>query len=111
MEWIMLGILAGALWLTVWAVRSLFRGIFGSSHKSRSGSASSGVASAAVAGAGIATGAAFGTGAIRDASDEIDGMNEGDYHSGPGGYSPNTAYPETQYGSGFDEDAAWHEEQ
>lgn len=36
-------------------------------------------------------------------------MDEGDYHSGPAGYSPNTAYPETQYGSGFDEDAAWHE--
>jgi hypothetical protein len=36
-------------------------------------------------------------------------MNQGDYHSGPEGYSANTAYPETQYGSGFDEDAAWHE--
>lgn len=34
-------------------------------------------------------------------------MDEGDYHSGPEGYSPNTAYPETQYGSGFDEDAEW----
>lgn len=28
------------------------------------------------------------------------GMNEGDFHSGPGGYSPNTAYPDTFYGSG-----------
>ena len=36
-------------------------------------------------------------------------MNEGDFHSGPAGYSPNTAYPETQYGSGFDEDAEWNE--
>jgi hypothetical protein len=36
-------------------------------------------------------------------------MNEGDYHSGPYGYSPNTAYPETQYGSNFDEDADWNE--
>jgi hypothetical protein len=36
-------------------------------------------------------------------------MDQGDYHSGPAGYSPNTPYPETQYGSGFDEDAAWHE--
>lgn len=27
-------------------------------------------------------------------------MNEGDFHSGPNGYSPNTAYPETFYGSG-----------
>ena len=26
-------------------------------------------------------------------------MNEGDFHSGPGGYTPNTAYPETFYGS------------
>jgi hypothetical protein len=34
-------------------------------------------------------------------------MDEGDYHSGPYGYSPNTAYPETQYGSSFDEEADW----
>jgi hypothetical protein len=37
-------------------------------------------------------------------------MDEGDFHSGPHGYSPNTAYPETQYGSNFDEDAEWNEE-
>ena len=37
-------------------------------------------------------------------------MNEGDIHSGPYGYSPNTAYPETQYGSRFDEEAEWNEE-
>jgi hypothetical protein len=36
-------------------------------------------------------------------------MDEGDFHSGPHGYSPNTAYPETQYGSSFDEDADWNE--
>jgi len=36
-------------------------------------------------------------------------MNEGDVHSGPHGYSPNTAYPETQYGSDFDEEAAWNQ--
>lgn len=35
-------------------------------------------------------------------------MNDGDVHSGPDGYSPNTAYPETQYGSGFDEEAEWN---
>lgn len=38
-------------------------------------------------------------------------VEEGDLHSGPSGYSPNTAYPETQYGSGFDEDAAWNQEE
>jgi hypothetical protein len=27
-------------------------------------------------------------------------MSEGDFHSGPEGYSPNTAYPDTFYGSG-----------
>jgi hypothetical protein len=42
-------------------------------------------------------------------SDEIDGMNEGDYHSGIHGYSPNTAYPDTQYGSGYDSQADWNE--
>ncbi|MDR9396619.1 hypothetical protein [Pontimonas sp.] len=30
--------------------------------------------------------------------DHPDGMNEGDFHSGPGGYEPGTAYPETHYG-------------
>ena len=40
-----------------------------------------------------------------------DTMNEGDFHSGPEGYSPNTAYPETQYGSMFDEEADWNEEE
>jgi hypothetical protein len=38
-----------------------------------------------------------------------DPMDQGDYHSGPHGYSPNTAYTETQYGSNFDEDADWNE--
>ena len=38
-------------------------------------------------------------------------MDEGDYHSGPNGYSPNTAYPETQYGSGFDEEADWNDDE
>jgi hypothetical protein len=41
--------------------------------------------------------------------DEIDGMNDGDYHSGIHGYSPNTAYPETQYGSGYDSQADWND--
>ena len=33
-------------------------------------------------------------------------MKEGDFHSGPEGYSPNTAYPDTFYGSGghYEED-------
>ena len=38
-------------------------------------------------------------------------MDEGDLHSGPEGYSANTAYPETQYGSMFDEEADWNEEE
>jgi len=37
------------------------------------------------------------------------GMNEGDFRSGPAGYSPNTAYPETQYGSVFDQAADWND--
>lgn len=31
---------------------------------------------------------------------ETKGMTEGDFHSGPDGYSPNTSYPDTFYGSG-----------
>lgn len=38
-------------------------------------------------------------------------MNEGDMHSGTHGYSANTPYPETQYGSGYDESADWYEEE
>ena len=38
-------------------------------------------------------------------------MDEGDMHSGPYGYSPNTAYSETQYGSMFDEEADWNEDE
>lgn len=36
-------------------------------------------------------------------------MNQGDLHSGPEGYSPNTAYPDTFYGSGGESDSS-HEE-
>ena len=32
------------------------------------------------------------------AGNHLDGMNEGDFHSGPDGYEPNTAYPDTHYG-------------
>ena len=37
------------------------------------------------------------------------GMNEGDFHSGPEGYSPNTAYPDTFYGSGGSDDQGHNE--
>ena len=47
--------------------------------------------------------AVFGTGRRADHNDvgaenHPDGMNEGDFHSGPGGYEPNTAYPDSHYG-------------
>jgi hypothetical protein len=35
---------------------------------------------------------------VTGAGNHPDGMNEGDFHSGPEGYEPNTAYPETYYG-------------
>jgi hypothetical protein len=38
-----------------------------------------------------------------DPDADADGMNPGDYYNGPHGYSPMTGYPETQYGSGFEE--------
>jgi hypothetical protein len=43
-------------------------------------------------------------GATAGDSPKGDGMNEGDYRSGSEGYSPNTAYPDSQYGSlgGYD---------
>ena len=41
--------------------------------------------------------------------DSGSGMTEGDMHSGPGGYSPNTAYPDTFYGSGGANDSG-HDE-
>jgi len=36
-------------------------------------------------------------------------MDEGDFHSGPHGYSQNTAFPETQSGSRIDEEAERNE--
>ena len=36
-------------------------------------------------------------------------MNQGDMHSGPDGYSPNTAYLVTLYGSGGSDDQAQNE--
>lgn len=44
-------------------------------------------------------------------ADPLQGHDEGDFHSGPEGYSPNTAYPDTQYGSAFDEEAEWNSEE
>jgi hypothetical protein len=41
---------------------------------------------------------------------EMSAEEEGNVHSGPHGYSPNTAYPETQYGSLFNPDADWNHE-
>ena len=35
-------------------------------------------------------------------------MNEGDYHSGPGGYTPNSGYQETHYGEIFDDEEDEH---
>ena len=37
-----------------------------------------------------------------------DGVNQGDYHSGPYGDTPGVAYPGTQYGRGFDEEEEWN---
>ena len=42
-------------------------------------------------------------------SNPVATMNEGDFHSGPEGYSPNTAYPDTFYGSGGSSDSG-HDE-
>jgi len=36
-------------------------------------------------------------------------MNQGDMHSGPEGYSPNTAYPDTFYGSDESDDQGHNE--
>ena len=47
---------------------------------------------------------------LREKPFPVSEMDQGDYHSGPEGYSPNTAYPETQYGSWFDQEAEWNEE-
>jgi hypothetical protein len=38
-------------------------------------------------------------------SESGSGMTEADLHSGPDGYSPNTAYPDTFYGSGRSSDS------
>ena len=40
----------------------------------------------------------------RDASDEIDGMNNGDYYNGPGGYHATGGYEKSLYGQIYDPD-------
>jgi hypothetical protein len=100
--------------LVAWLViRALIRAVFPKVRSQTTGAVTSVPTGTAAGGVAVAvTGAAtVATASLLAASDEIDGMNEGDYHNGPAGYSPMTAYPETQYGSGFDEDAEWHEEQ
>ena len=42
-------------------------------------------------------------------NENLEALEDGDVHSGPFGYTPNEAYPETQYGSAFDEDADWND--
>jgi hypothetical protein len=39
-----------------------------------------------------------------DASDEIDGMNNGDYYNGPGGYHATGGYENSFYGQIYDHD-------
>ncbi|CAB4556202.1 unannotated protein [freshwater metagenome] len=41
---------------------------------------------------------------VETSGDSGSGMNEGDFRSGPQGYSPNTAYPEAFYNSGESKD-------
>lgn len=41
--------------------------------------------------------------------DAESGMNEGDFRSGPNGYSPNTSYPDSFYGSGQSSDDGQNE--
>ncbi len=41
--------------------------------------------------------------------DSGSGMNEGDFRSGPEGYSPNTSYPESFYNSGESSDDGQNE--
>jgi hypothetical protein len=50
------------------------------------------------------------SGSARGQSAAVPFMDQGDYHSGPEGYSPNTAYPDTFYGSGDFGDADEHNE-
>lgn len=39
-----------------------------------------------------------------DASDDIDGMNNGDYYNGPGGYHATDGYENSHYGQIYDHD-------
>lgn len=77
MEIVILLLIVGAGGLTLWGLVALARGIL--------------QALAAPTG-----GAAQNNNAV---SDDLDGMNNGDYYNGPHGYSPMTGYPETQYGA------------
>jgi hypothetical protein len=85
MEWLVLVIIAGVVWVAFLTIRAIFRALFANSA--------------------VPTKDEKVVPGVQDG-----GMNEGDYHSGPEGYSPMTAYSESQYGSGFDDEAEWNEE-
>jgi hypothetical protein len=44
------------------------------------------------------------------ANRDLTDVEEADLHSGPHGYSPNTACPQRQHGSMVDSDAEWNHE-
>lgn len=44
--------------------------------------------------------------AVSTSSDDIGGMNEGDYHNGPGGYQPLSPYRQSHYGHHHEDEEA-----
>jgi hypothetical protein len=74
-----LGVFGGGLALIIWFVVAFCRAVLGSSPTARTPRR------------------------VVDPDVDADGMNPGDYYNGPHGYSPMTGYPETQYGSGFED--------
>lgn len=80
MEIIVLVAVLGGIFLITWGVIAFIKALFGSSPHPHTAPRS-------------------------DASDDLDGMNEGYYHDGPEGYSPMTSYPDSYYGRSGNDDS------
>ena len=82
---VVLGLLLIGGWLILWGLMQFVRGINQLANPSRSTLS-------------------------RTSGTDMTAEEEGNAHSGPYGYSPNTAYPQTQYGSLFNPNAKWNTE-
>lgn len=80
MEYLVLLLLAAGFFLIVWGFLAFIKALFAPRSQTLSSPRAS------------------------QPTDDIDGMNEGDYYNGPSGYSATGGYRNSYYGRQFDDD-------